>query len=60
MLATFKVYLERHDVKMPALDWDGHSKISDNTRLKFKINLLDFNLVLSDILLYLDRHMNGR
>jgi len=24
----------RSDVEMPALDWDGHSKICSNTRLK--------------------------
>jgi len=40
---------------MPALDWDGHSKIYNNTRLKsnrFILNhLLDFNLVFLDILL---------
>jgi len=32
------------DVEIPALDWDGHSKISDYTRLKSNRFILNHKL----------------
>jgi len=34
------------DVEMPALDWDGHSKISDNS----EVNLTEKQYILTNII----------
>jgi len=34
-----------HEVEMPVLDWDGHSKMSHNTRLKSKRFILNHRLL---------------
>jgi len=43
-MAMFLLLIFSRDVEMPALDWDGHNKISHNIRLKSNWFILNHKL----------------